>query len=58
MIWFGSKEHLFKCMNEVNVSHGYSTAVRDCKNFRFLGRTVYLEEAGRLNGQSIQERTM
>ena len=45
-------------MNEVNVSHGYSTAVRDCKNFRFLGRTIYLEEAGRLNGQSIQERTM
>ena len=35
-------------MNEVNVRHNYSNALGDCKNFRFQGRSIYLEGMGRL----------
>ena len=35
-------------MNEMNVRHNYSNALGDCENFRFLGRSIYLEGMGRL----------
>ena len=35
-------------MNEMNVRHNYSNALGDCKNFRFQGRSTYLEGMGRL----------